>query len=340
MKPRTLSPMTIPGVSSTSDVRRGNLKRLSMAPMTLVCAAALALGGCKVSTLELLEGEFSEPLVQEYASGAQVTIDGLYGDIFVTRGESGVVSASFKPFNYHAYDESERARRELRENIEFWNDADSAGDISIGVSRHDATNGLGAHVTVELPPEFDGTLLVSNEADGAINTGNIDVSFVGDSTTLNVVNEGLENCNILRPERDDDPVPPSKLTNTDVRCGADITVRGVSDDVVVHSSSSFYSQVLVEIASVSASARGGSISGDDASIEVRLPGGDDFVATATAEDGAVIKNLDLPGSCEALVDQPTSKEVQCGEGGPRYDVVTSDADPDDDDSAFIRLAVQ
>jgi len=324
----------------------------SSVSLLALCGSTVLLGGCEAKDCTTEEGNDAvcaaslkvfeaqpQTLEQDYLDGAQVNIKGLYGDILVRVGSPGVVSAEFTPFNYRGEGEDLEAKQELEDNIDLAAETDADGNVTISVGRHGATNGLGSHITVSLPPEFNGPLVVENDGEGVINQGAIDVSFVGDSTVLNVVNHGLENCNILRGT-DSEPVAPSALTSVDVRCGADITVRGVNDDVVVHSAAEFHSNIRVEIASVSATSNGGRINGDDTSIELILPEGGNFNVDASVGAGATIKNLDLPASCEASVDEPSAKLLSCGTGGAVYQVSTKDADPDDDDTSFIRVLVQ
>lgn len=308
----------------------GSLSLLSL------CATSVLLGGCTAKSLKTFE---AEPVVmqEDYAPGTNVTVQGIYGDIFITEGEPGAVLTTFKPFVYSGYDEEEDARDAMENNLDL--DVSTAGDTTtISTDRHDATNGLGSHITVELPPEFDGVLIVQNEGDGAINQGHIDVSFVGDATTLNVLNRGLENCNILRGD-DDEPSVVTSLTDTDVRCEADITVRGVRDNVYVRSvDPSFHSHVMVELIEISAGASGGEIRGDNSSVEVRLPDAGDYSVAAVVDGpGAHINDLE-PASCEAASDD-TSVDLTCGAGGPVYSVIASDSDEDDDEDAAINLIV-
>ncbi len=324
----------------------------SSVSLLALCGPVLLLGGCEVKDCKTEEGKDAvcaeslsvyngtpETLTADYADGAQVNVRGLFGDVLVTVGAPGVVAAKFSPFNYRSHEEEASARRELTENLDLAVEKDASGNVTISVARRDATSGLGSHITLELPPEFNGPLVVENAADGVLNTGAVDVSFVGDSTTLNVVNGGLENCNILRGT-DGEPVDPTALTNVDVRCGADITVRGVNDDVIVHSTAEFHSDVFVEIASISAASNGGRISGEDTTIEVVFPASDSFTVAASIGEGASIKALALPAACEASEDTATSKTFSCGTGVPVYEVSTQDADADDDDASFIRVLVK
>lgn len=309
----------------------GSLSLLSL------CATTVLFGGCTAKSLKTFE---AEPVVmnEDYTPGTNVTVQGIYGDIFITEGDrSGMVITTFKPFAYSGYDEEEEARDALENNLDL--DVSTVGDTTtISTDRHDTTNGLGSHITVELPSEFDGVLIVQNEGDGAINQGHIDVSFVGNATTLNVLNHGLENCNILRGD-DDEPSVVTNLTDTDVRCEADITVRGVRDNVYVRSvEPSFHSHMMVELIDISAGASGGEIRGDNSSVEVRLPDAGDYSVAAVVDGpGAHINDLE-PASCEATSDD-TSVDLTCGAGGPVYSVTASDDDADDDEDAAINLIV-
>lgn len=306
-----------------------------------LCLSSVLLGACESSeSLTVFEAE-SQSSTEAYVAGQDVTIQGIYGDIFVTGGDPGEVSVKFQPFNYRGHDHEDEARRELEENLDL-NVSNDAGGITVTSDRHDSKNGLGAHITVALPPEFNGTLLVQNDGDGPINQGNIDVSYVGEATTLNVVNHGLENCNILRPQgRDDEPVEPSTLTDTDVRCGADIYVRGVNDNVYVDSREpAFHSDIVVEIASISSEATGGEIKGADSDIRVFFPiAGDYNISASTAGEAGHIGKI-RPGTCETDSSDETSAELTCGDGGPVYMVHAVDGDADDDDASFVDVLVE
>ncbi|HKY39511.1 MAG TPA: hypothetical protein VJN18_26410 [Polyangiaceae bacterium] len=323
------------------------------ASVSVLSLWALVLGGCEVTdckteegkdatcaeSLKVHEGESQSESVP-YAVGQNVTIQGIYGDIFVTGGDEAEVAAIFKPFNYRGHDQDVEAERELAENLDLAVVSDADG-ITISASRHDAANGLGSHITVALPPEFNGVLFVQNDGDGPINQGNIDVSYVGEATTLNVVNHGLENCNILRPEgRDDELLEASTLTDTDVRCGADIYVRGVSDNVYVDSRDpAFHSDVVVEIMSISANATGGEIKGADSDVRVFFPDAGDYSISASAGDNGAHIGTVVAGSCEETGSDETSAELTCGAGGPVYQVFANDADPDDE-SSFVDVRVE
>src|SRR5215207_268147 len=159
---------------------------LSAVSVFSLSVSSLLLGGCEVSDCKTDEGEdakCAESLTAfeadesvetvPYVDGASVTINGLYGDIAILPGSAGEVSTTFKPFNYRGNGQEEDARRELDENLDLRvdHDLDGSGDVTITTDRHDATNGLGSHITVRLPPEFNGVLIVENAGEGVINQG-------------------------------------------------------------------------------------------------------------------------------------------------------------------------
>jgi hypothetical protein len=314
--------------------------------------SSLLLGGCEVSDCKTDAGKdakcaenltaFEATETQEtlpYVDGASVTINGKYGDIAILPGDAGEVSTTFKPFNYRGKSQEEDARRELEENLDLVFEEDSAGNLTITTGRHDATNGLGSHITVRLPPEFNGVLIVENEGDGVINQGLIDVAFVAEATTLNVTNHGLGLCSVNRGD-DDEPSIVTNLNDVNVRCEADIIVRGVNDNVVVRSvSPSFHSDVVVDIVGVSADALGGSIIGENSNVQVTMPAAGDFDVVASAGAGASISKVEA-GECDAPVSDESDLALTCGAGGPIYEISATDTDELDDDTSRINVFVR
>jgi hypothetical protein len=310
--------------------------------------SSLLLGGCEVTDCKTDEGndakcaeslkafEAGESVeTVPYVDGANVTIHGLYGDIAILPGTAGKVTTNFKPFNYRGHDQEEDARRELEENLDLRvdHDLDGTGDVTITTDRHDATNGLGSHITVRLPPEFNGILIVENEGNGVINQGLIDVDFVGEATTLNVTNHGLQLCSVLR---DYEPSSVSNLNDVNVQCEADIIVRGVSDNVVVRSASpSFHSDVVVEITSVSADAIGGSIIGDNSNVQVTFPVVGDYSVEASAGADASMSKVEA-GECEVSSHDETELSLTCGAGGPIYEISATGGDDASRINVFVR----
>lgn len=317
-------------------------------------ASLLLLSGCEVDDCQDADGtdakcfsslkQFVGPKQtdqEDYVDGASVTIDGLYGSISIEQGSAGIVKATFEPFNYRGHDKEDEARQEMEDNLQLDISADADGNVSVSSDRTDSQTGnLGAHITVELPPEFSGVLVVENAGHGGINQGHISVGYVAQATTLNVVNHGLENCNILRPEDDEDSVAASTLTETDVRCEADITVRGVNDNVFVHSrNADFHSNVRVEIASIGPSALGGEVRGDNSSIELILPTVGDYDVSASASGpDAHIGNVET-ADCETTSSETELLELSCGAGGPTYLALAEDSDAADGEPAFVNVLV-
>lgn len=317
-----------------------------------LCATSFVLAGCEVTDCKTDEGddakcaeslkayEATEQVEDiDYVDGASITIKGLYGDIAILPGDAGTVSTTFKPFNYRGHSQETDARRELAENLDLEAVADEDGNITVTTDRHDATNGLGSHITVRLPPEFNGTLIVQNEGEGVINPGLIDVKTVAEATTLNVLNHGLGLCSVLRGD-EDEPSIVSNLTEVDVRCEADIIVRGVHDNVVVMSTNAaFHSDVVVEIVGVSADATGGSISGENANVQLTMPPMGDYEVVASVGSDARINQVDT-ADCDVSVQEETELQFTCGAGGPVYDVSATDDDTRDDDSSRINVYVR
>lgn len=325
----------------------------SLVSLLSVGAATVALVGCEVTDCKTEEGKDAkcaeslkafeatpEVIEHKYVAGASLTIDGVYGDITILPGEAGTVSTTFKPFNYRGHDQETDARRELDDNLDRNADADADGNITVTTDRHDATNGLGSHITVRIPPEFDGTLIVQNAGDGVINQGLIDIQTTAEATTLNVVNHGLGNCQVLAGEEDEASIV-SSLTDVDVRCEASILVRGVNDNVVVlGESSAFHNDIIVEIMSIGPDATGGQIEGPNSHVQVTFPLAGDYEVVSHAEGvGAHIGTV-RPGECEEVVSDETDLQLTCGAGGPVYDVSATDDDADDDEESRINVYVR
>ena len=328
---------------------------LASVSLLSLCASTLLLSGCEADDCKDADGKdatcfaslthFTAPeqtATEDYVDGASLTIDGLYGSITVQEGSAGVVKTTFAPFNYRGHDKEAEAAQEMSDNLQLEMVADADSNLFVTTGRTASQTGnLGAQITVELPPEFNGPLFVENAGDGGINQGHIAVKYVAQATTLTVLNHGLENCNILRPEDDDDAVAASTLIDTDVRCEADITVRGVNDTVFVHSrNAEFHSNVRVEIASIGPSALGGEVRGDNSSIELILPSAGDYDVSASASGpGAHIGKIET-GDCETTSSETASLELSCGAGGAPYLAVAEDEDEGDDEPAFVNVLVR
>ncbi|MCC6215749.1 MAG: hypothetical protein IT376_12865 [Polyangiaceae bacterium] len=123
-----------------------------------------------------------------WVSGGAVTIDGTNGDIEVKSGIAGKVVAKFKRHILRAYDTPEATIVEdlgkLVTTVEGDVGGVGSGSSLVKTHREDgAYSTLGADITVELPPDFDGVLRVLQ------NNGQTAVYFVGSARGIEVVSE-------------------------------------------------------------------------------------------------------------------------------------------------------
>jgi hypothetical protein len=119
-----------------------------------------------------------------------VTVDGIYGSIETDFGPTGEVSVVFEPFNQREC--AEKALEEMENNLDT-SFEESEDAIVVRTVRHGATKGLGADITVFLPPEFDGALVLQNQGDGLLGSG-IDVVNAGNAQSVDVSNEKDGSC--------------------------------------------------------------------------------------------------------------------------------------------------
>ena len=128
----------------------------------------------------------ANPIVREaqWTPGSPITIDSRNGDIEVVRGTSNVVRATFIPVVWLAYDSSnERVNGQFDLlNTEATGDAGGvSGAVLVKTSRQSgAASSLGADITVEIPPAFDGAFSVQQD------NGSTDVEFVGSAPSVKV----------------------------------------------------------------------------------------------------------------------------------------------------------
>jgi hypothetical protein len=284
--------------------------------------------GCEVQSCENEEGESAvcfksltryigaeiEPEPLPYAAGTNLTVNGNYGDITLEEGSAGEVSVVIEPFNYRAHDAEEQARDEIENNFDYSFEA-SGGAIVVTTGRHDATNGLGAAVTVYLPPEFDGAIVLQNQSDGAVNPGNITARFVGGATSLDMSTDSLGDCYVSAD---------GGILSTTAHCDGTVVAQFVSDHVDIESTG-LEGSILVTLSSVAGQNAGGSITSEDGSIEVVFPPGGAFSVQAQSTEDASVDGDALDGVCEASAAAETAKSYTCGAGGPNY-VVTAGTD--------------
>lgn len=264
---------------------------------------------CLESLTRYADAQYNQTLEVDYTAGNDIVIENVYGEIVVKPGVAGKVTATFEPFNYESHKDEAQAYDEIRNNLDVAAVADSNGTVMITASRHDAGNGLGAEITVLIPPEFDGTLKVTNHSDGPVNPGDILIDSVGAATALDVYTGKLGDCRIQ--------AAPS-VTSSNVICSGEIELRNVSDNVTAQSTSEFDNKdVIVVIDSISDSASGGTITADAGSVQVVFPTGGNFTIDADVAGAGSIAVSRSPGSCH--VDNSLSfADVTCGDGGPVY----------------------
>jgi hypothetical protein len=280
--------------------------------------------GCQVEAKSMTRfsgPEFNSTDSEAWSSGGTVTIDGIFGKITVKQGAADVVKADFEPFSYDGYDEKERALQDMANSMKVDVLPDGNGVLVKTWNEGKHQSSLGAQVTVELPSNFDGTLIVNNRGRGDVATRgefDVNVGFVGNATSLDVrTGADIGDCKIQGA---------SSVTKSEVHCGAFVQLHGVSDFVNVTTSFGAVSNdaIDVELASVSA-AGGGALSSADGAIKLSMPAGAVYSVQAQTQDGAVQVN-GAPAECSVEEAAPSSKTLTCGSGGPNYVVGAGDGD--------------
>ncbi|HEY3496302.1 MAG TPA: hypothetical protein VGK73_16495 [Polyangiaceae bacterium] len=292
--------------------------------LPLVTGLAVLLGttGCEVEnckgedgedavcakSLTRFNGEDIQPDSYAYVPGTSVTVDGNYGNIEVLEGHEGRVSVLFQPFNYRAYDEEDDARDEIENSLDTSFDQDDAGNVTVSTGRHDSSNGLGADITLYVPPEFDGALVLRNDSDGPVNPGNVDARFVGQAVSVEVSTDSLGDCSVDSS---------GSVIFTRAHCDGEIEVTNVSDelDLVSTGLSGSISVILREIHEGSP---GGFIQSEDGDITLDFPGGAAFTVQAQATEDGAIDDGALGDACVADAASDTAKSYTCNDGGPNY----------------------
>lgn len=139
---------------------------------------------CIAKSLKKFEGT---PTTKQAAwvSGGTVTIEGVNGKIDVVRGSAGLVSATFTPFDYRAHDTPEADVVADIGTLSLTVEGD-VGGVS-GATRVKSAKGAasttGADVSVSIPPEFDGKLVVRQ------NNGETVIAFVGSASGVDLVSD-------------------------------------------------------------------------------------------------------------------------------------------------------
>jgi hypothetical protein len=249
-----------------------------------------------------------------WSAGGTVAINGEFGKITVKSGAADTVGAHFVPFSYRAYDKKDAAMADL---ALVRGDVVANGDGVDVTGWVDGTHGsnTGAHITVTLPPNFDGALIVKNRGDGSVSSHkefDVTVDFVGQASLLDVrTNSKLGDCRISGS---------ASVVKSEVHCGSFVRLHGVSDFVNV---STRFGAVIgdaidVKLASIS-SAGGGSLQSVDGSIVLSVPSGGVYSVQAVSSAGGTVQ-VNPAADCSVEAAAETSKTLSCGTGGPNYTV--------------------
>lgn len=311
------------------------MKHLSVGTLALVIVSLAALGcgdddasnaaECeKESALKRFEGTVVSPDPLPYTSGMDVTVDGIYGSIETDFGPTGEVSVVFEPFNQREC--AEVALEEMENNLDTSFEA-SEDAIVVRTVRHGATKGLGADITVFLPPEFDGALVLQNQGDGLLGSG-IDVVNAGNAQSVDVSNEKDGSCYLTG----------NGVASTRARCAGTIYLAGVSDHIDVASTGP-KGNVDVIFRSVAGEGAGGSVITEDGNVSLVYPDGSNFfVAAELAGNGRISWSTGNANGCTTEGDDRSALNISCGSGGPTYSVTGGTGADTPDELTFIRIS--
>jgi hypothetical protein len=318
---------------------------------TVACFGLLALtSGCEVSDCSDEETDSNGTCIQAesqtrfvnpdsitdstpWTSGTPVTIDGEYGHIVVRADAAGdAVSLDLEGFSYRGASKETEARAEIADNLKFSIGSDGTGVLVKTFTEGTHGSNLGANIIVHIPPSFDSELVIRNRADGSI--GNfeefdIDVDSAGAATLVDQrTDSDIGECDLLGG--------PS-VVSTRMNCGNFVRVLDVSDNVTISTRSGTVLDdgVQLNVASVSASATGGTVETEDGTIAATFPVGGNFSIQALAATQGNV-SIDAAAGCTVEEAAPGSKTVTCGTGGPNY-VLTAGKDSLGDSNVNIRF---
>jgi len=305
-------------------IRYGRLFLAACGVMVALGASGCEVAACKnddgknaicATSLTRFEGDAIEPEALAYTPGTDVTVTGKYGDIRVVEGVAGEVRVKLEPFNYRAHDAEAAARKELSENLDYSFAVDDLG-ISVETDRHDSKNGLGADITLYLPPEFDGKLQLGNQSDGPVNPGDIEAEFVAAASSLILATGSLGDCIVNGA--------PS-VGYTRAHCDGEIVLTNVSNGGMI-STTGLDGAIRLELAQITDGGGGGSISTEDGDITVKFPSDASFSVNAFAHEEGTVTGASLEEVCEYESRADDAKSYTCGDavGGPHYSISAGD----------------
>lgn len=264
-------------MQTTHSLRLGLLLGLFVANGTLGCEAQdcdneeTGAEGVCLKSLKRFDAPRETDSVA-YA-GDDVIIEVANGDIHVVPGEAGDVTATFEPFVLRAYDVSEEEAEEdfalLARSI-----TTSGGDVHVDVARlDDAPSSLGADVTVALPPEFSGNLVIEQ------GNGDTEVDFAGGAIGVLVTSENG---------------------------GCDIATGGASE-ISVHCDNGDLSATIQDVAEQT----GSGFSTENGSITLFLPSDGVFSVQAAALAGGTVSVENMPSACTLAEASESAKTLSC-----------------------------
>jgi hypothetical protein len=265
-----------------------------------------------------------KPAAIAYSAGTDVVVRGIYGKIRTVAGDAGEVTVTFEPFDYRAYDAEAAARDELTNDFDYSFEETEEGIVAT-TDRHDSKTGLGADVTVFLPPEFSGALVLANASDGPVNPGDIAAQFVGEAKSVDVSTAHLGACTVAGA---------ASVVSTRAHCDGVIKASGVTDDVDI-ASTGLSGDVSVVFGAIDDGAVGGDITNEDGNVTVDFPSGASFSVQAQASAGSV-EASPLDAVCAVAGTAKTARSYTCGDGGPTY-VVTAGTDSVGDSSVALKF---
>ncbi|MEZ4220654.1 MAG: hypothetical protein R3B13_06955 [Polyangiaceae bacterium] len=270
---------------------------------------------CTAKSLNRYDGVPPAPQAFTPAAGAPISVDVLYGNVYVTRSTTPQVVVEFKPFAYAAYDNKATADRELAENLRV--SAVQQGGIQVSVAREGGSNGLGADVILRVPDSFDGALEITNRAGGPVNHFDIKADFVGRARALTVRNSAsLGQCYVQGA---------ATVQTTNVQCNNAISVFDVSGTVNITNDKRDHEggtpAVTLRMAAVGG---GGRILTASGSINATFPASGGYALTARAASRGQVQEGALPANCTKQERGPGDKIITCG-NGPHYELTAGHA---------------
>lgn len=281
-------------------------------------------GECTAKSVKRFTGQESTATPVTYTSGANLKVDGVYGNVNVKQGEAGKVGLKYIPFDWEGYDESDLAVRQMEQNLHV--SLGGTSEITVTSTRDDVSNGLGANLDIFLPPEFDGSIDIDNHGKGPL-AGNADefdtfVDYVGAATSVNVHGgASLGDCKVKGA---------ATVKNTVMDCGELVDARGISDNFTLTSRNGSGLEdvsAAVELVSISPEATGGEVNAAGV-INAWFPASAVFSVQAfNADPDALVDPGTIPSNCNLQETAPASKTITCGTGGPNYKL-TSTGDTD------------